>query len=500
MNILLIYGPSRRGKGGFVMPLGLLYVGRIIESCGHNAKIFDPHIDDVELADFDDFGKLDKIIEDFNPTVIGFSGIATSYGRVKKLSYHIKDRYPNILQIAGGPLSSVYELLLTKTRIDLVFHGETEISLPFFLEKLKNKEPFYDTSGISYFHDGRIIKNQPPKQITDLDTVPFPAYHLIDIHQYLRSIEDRLDTYKLLINTNPHYSGRTKRIGNKKSYFSIVTSRGCTHRCLFCYRHMIGVRQHSVAYVIKHMKYLTETYRIEGFAFEDELFNTNPEWVLEFCDAIDNANPDIFYFVNGARVDKVNETMLKRLKETGCIEINYGHESGSDLILKEYRKGVTSQLNKEITLLTKRIGLICPVQIVIGSPKETNATINETVQFLKDVDAYQYSINYLIPLPETLIWKYVEEHKLIGDTEIYLDQVAEHGGDPLVNLTQMPNKIWKNWRMLIRKELKLHYYKKTNLRAYYLLYIFYMIMEKIIFFIPAHIIRRFIPKQIRAWF
>ena len=502
MNILLINVPSRKGIGGFMLPLGLLYVGEIIEGCGHKAKIIDLYLDDVELKDFDHggfFDKIDTIIEDYKPSIIGYSGIATSYGRTKQLSLHIKSNYPKIMQIAGGPLASVYDLLLTKTKVDVVFHGEAEVSLPIFLERFEQKEPIYDISGVSYMLNGKVVRNDPVEQIKDLDRIPFPAYHLVDPYRYLHPVKHWLDAYKPLLNSNPYYSDLIKTIGTKTHSIPLATSRGCTHKCSFCYRHVRGIRRHSVSYVIDHIKYLKETYGISGFQFGDELFNSSYEWVMELCDAIEKNNLDIFYLVGGARTDKIDEQMLRRLKETGCIDVNYGQESGSDVILKEYRKGISSQRNKEITLLTKAIGLNCPVQLVIGSPGETTSTIFETIQFLKDVDAYHFSLNYLIALPETPIWQYVKENKLIQDVEQYLDLVAERGGAPLLNLTKEPDKVWEIWGRLIRKELKLYYHKKTKPKTYYfyaLLYSFvYSFINTIEFLIPGRI-RTLIPKSI----
>jgi len=230
---------------------------------------------------------------------------------------------------------------------------------------------------------------------------------------------------------------------------------------------MQGVRQNSVAYVISHLKFLKDTYGITGFQFSDELFNSSQDWVLEFCDALGREGLDITYLVSGARIDKVNERLLRRLKETGCIEVSYGQESGSDIVLKEYRKGVSKALNREMTILTKKVGLNCPVQIVIGSPSETGKTINETIDFLKSVEAYQFSMNYLIPLPETPSWEYAQAHRLIADTEKYLETAARFGGTiPLVNLTKAHFISWRRWGFRIRKELKLYRYRKTNRRLY----------------------------------
>ena len=503
MNILLINVPSRKGIGGFMLPLGLLYVGAIIEGCGHKAKIIDLYLDDVELKDFDHgffFDKIDIIIEDYKPSIIGYGGIATSYGRTKQLSLHIKSNYPKIMQIAGGPLASVYDLLLTKTKVDVVFHGEAEVSLPIFLERFEQKEPIYDIPGISYLLKGKVVRNAPAEQIKDLDKIPFPAYHLVDLSRYLHPIKNWIHHYKPLLNSNPRYSDLIKTIGAKTHYIPIITSRGCTHKCSFCYRHVRGIRRHSVTYVIDHIKYLKETYGISGFQFCDELFNSNYEWVMELCNAIEKNNLDIFYLVGGARADKIDEQMLHRMKETGCIAVEYGQESGSDVILKEYRKGVTIQQNREITKLTKDIGIFCCVQLVIGSPGETTSTVSETIQFLKDVDAYQYSLNYLVALPETPIWQYVKENKLIQDVEQYLDLVAEHGGGHLLNLTKEPDKVWKSWGRLINKELKLYYHKKTKPKTYcfYALrfLLFNSLLNAIVFLIPGWIGMR-IPRSIK---
>jgi len=495
MKILLINVPSRKGEAGFMLPLGLLYVGSIIERAGHSVKIFDPYLGDVELDHFNHkktHEKIDEIIGEYKPSIIGFGGIATSYGRAKQLSLHIKRNHPKIMQIAGGPLASVYELLLTKTRVDVVFHGETEVSLPLFLNKIEKGDKIFDISGISHRREGRVIRNPPAEQIQNLDTIPFPAYHLIDLPKYFKPVKERIGSYKLLLETEQHYNDIINKIGEKNHYINIVTSRGCTNECLFCYRHVKGIRRHSVEYVIDHIKFLQKTYGVDGFYFNEELFNSSYEWVMELCNAIEKNNLDIFYIAGGARADKIDEKMLTRLKETGCIEIHYGQESGSDTILREYRKGITAQKNMEITILTRKVGLPTTVQIVIGSPAETNETIDETIQFLKDVNAYQYSINYLIPLPETPIWKYVEEKKLIGDVERYIDLVAECGGAPVLNLTDQPDLVWRNWKRKIFKEMTLHYHRKRRPKTYYI----YSILLTLQDMVPTQILE-IIPKSFK---
>jgi len=489
MNILLINVPSRGGEGGFIIPFGLLYVASIVERSGHKVKIVDPYLYNIEPQDFDSSGiaKIAGIIDDFNPSIIGYGGISTSYGRTKRLSQSVKEKYPNILQIVGGPLSSVYELLLKNAAIDIVFHGETENNLPLFLDRLSRNEPIQHTEGISYLSEGNVIKNKLPKQIENLDDIPLPAYHLIDLEKYLLNVDDWFGRYENS-EKSANYSSVFKRTKKIQYYFPIITSRGCTHKCLFCYRHFVGVRQHSVTYVINHMKYLQQTYGINGFYIADELFNADPDWVFDYCNAIEKNGLEIGYIVTGARINTTSEKMLQRLKETGCIEINYGQESGSDTILREYRKGVSRQQNTEITLLTNKVGIPSTVQIVIGSPSETNETINETISFLKSVGADQYSMNYLLPMPETPIWKYVEDNQLIDDVEKYLDRVADLGGGPIVNLTKIPDKIWRNWALVVERKMKLYYLKRNRLLIkYFRALARYFFMLEIVPLIPRRV-------------
>lgn len=496
MKILLINTPSRKGENGVMLPLGLLYVGSIIEKCASEAKIFDPYLDDIELDNFDNFKRIDSLIEGYKPSMVGFGGIATSYARAKKLSLHIKDKYPQIMQVAGGPLSSVYDLLLTNTKIEAVFHGETEISLPLFIAAWEQKKEFCDVPGVSYVSNGKVMTNPPAQQIADIDTIPLPAYHLVNMDQYLLGVSKWFSNNNISYRDKVGYENILRKIGNAKIYLPLISSRGCTNKCSFCYRHVTGHRQHSVRYVIDHIKYLRKKYGIGGVQFCDELFNANIKWVNDFCDVLKKEDLGIFYIITGARAGNIDRDVLRRLSKTGCIEINYGQESGSDSILREYRKGITRQQNMDTILMTKQAGLHSVVQLVIGSPGETSGTISETIDFLKKVDAQEYTINYLIPLPGAPIWEYVCQHGLVKDLEAYLDTIAQHGGEPILNLTKANDAAWKGWRLLIRKEMKLHYYRNKNFFEYIIFKYLFPLIYKVASILPRRVIRM-IPEKVR---
>lgn len=466
-------------------------MGSIIERCGHTAKILDPYLGDERLEHFDTFfPKLSTTIEEFKPDIIGYSGIATSYSKTKILSELVARNYPYVIQIAGGALASTCDLLLRHTHIGITFHGEAETSLPVFLARVAEGKSWTDIAGTSIMTSQEIVRTEM-QQIADLDSIPLPSYHLVDVKDYFQSTAERLAAYGQTLSPVA-YANIVKVVGTKTHYVPIFASRGCTNKCLFCHRNYKGIRRHSVEHVITHIKYLIRTYGVSGFSFGDELFNSDYNWVMSFCDAVEKNGLDICYIIQGARVDKVDRKMLQRLKETGCIEIAYGQESGSDIILKELRKGASKERNTEITLLTQEMGLMSGVQIVVGSPSETTTTVRETIQFLKDTKSFIIGFNYLTPLPETPIWEYVQRNNLIPDVEDYLDKVAALGTAPLVNLTQEPTAIWSGWGFLIHKELRLYYYKMTKSYCAYLFLYLRLYL--------AGLIRRIFPTSIRALF
>jgi len=495
VNILLVNAPSRRGSGGFSVPMGLLYAGAIMERCGHQARIIDPYLNDRELERFDggDFKEIDRAVEELRPRVIGYGGIATSYGRAKRLSRHLREKFPGIIHVAGGPLASTAPWLLEQAGLDAVFHGETETSLPLFLERVSQGQSWTEVPGISWLKDGKAQRNAPPPQIENLDSIPLPAYHLIDVAAYGRSLADWSGSYGQAIKEIPGLAERAAKLTRHGDrYIPIITSRGCTHRCLFCYRHVKGVRRHSVGYVLAHMRLLKERYGFQGFLVSDELFNSDTQWVRDFCSALEREMPGLFYIVAGARVDKVDEALLSRLRDTGCLEIGFGHESGSDQVLRQFCKGATAAQNRDMTLLARRIGLHAPIQIVIGAPAETRETISETIRFLEEISAPQVSVNYLIALPETPVWKTIEERGLVKDVESYLDEVADCGGGPLLNLTAAPDREWANWCFLIQREVDLRSRRKAGLPRYVLA----MLAYKASGLVPGNL-RRLVPAPVK---
>ena len=453
LKFLLFNVPSRVGPGGYFWPLGLIYAGSIIKRNGHQVKI-------VDLYDENNFMPRDvdfvlKIVAKHNPDVVGYGGIASSYPNAKIYALAIRSKFPGITQIAGGALSSTYDLLLEKAKLDFVFHGEAEEALPQWIKALSNGNDLDGIDGISYMGNSRIVRKPLSRQIQDLDEVPFPDYNILHNPQgYFEYADHHFKIAPKIFDYRGRLSKKTlDLIAANPAFMTIVTSRGCSHSCSFCYRHFKGIRKHSVGYIVEHLVCLKKQFNVGGFRIGDEFFNTSKKWVSDFCDALEKADLNIFYKIAGTRVSVMDKDMLVLLRDSGCFEIDYGFESGSDKILKEFGKGVTRAQNIQAAKDAHDVGLSAPVQLVIGSPGENDGTINETVSMLKEIKSYVYSLNYLIALPETPIWKYCRENSLISDPEEHLKNVVNLGGLYYLNLTKLPYPKGMGWRLRIKSEM-----------------------------------------------
>jgi len=459
---ILIHVPSRWAGGENDIPIGLLYVAGVLEQMNIEVRIYDIYLKKIPTDDPYGWAELQREIQDFKPQLIGFGGIATSYMWTKKLSRRIKTHYPDIFQIAGGALSSAFDLLLTRTAVDAVFHGEIELTLPEVIERIRSGRPWQTVLGISCLGPTGVQRNAPGPQVKHLDDIPIPPYHLIDIEDYLLASDNFLAAYRADMEDQGLYADIARRLEDVPAFLPIVSSRGCTNKCSFCYRQQRGYRKHSVDYIIRHIDYLKEKFGVKGISFRDELFNGNEKWVLALCDTLIARDQDIAY-ITSARADRLSTTMLRKMYRSGCVDLLFGQESGSPKILKEYRKNVTPAQNLRATLLTRAAGIYSTVQIVIGSPGENEHTIAETTAFLQQAGIRHFSLNYLIPLPEAPIWEYVQENNLIPDVEHYLETVARIGGEPLINLTRVPDRQWRLWGKQITFKVQFYYAVKHKL-------------------------------------
>ncbi|MFX0098748.1 MAG: B12-binding domain-containing radical SAM protein [Candidatus Hodarchaeota archaeon] len=410
MKVLLINPPSTHTEGSskptIYTPVGILSIAAMLEKADHEVVVYDTKASyNVEtrgqfvyLGDSD--ATIKNRIKNVKPDVIGISNPFTVFIQntlnVAKTCKEIDKKTPVIV---GGPHASIRpEDFLKDDTIDFVVMGEGEYTILDIFSHLEGKMDKKAIKGIAYKDGGKIQVNERREFIEDLDDLPLPAYHLVDMEKY----------FKGLFSPRSEYTRRA---------ISMITSRGCPYNCIFCSiaLHMGKKwRGNSPEYVIKHIKHLIDTYKIKLIHFEDDNFTLKKDRFEKILDGIIENKIKIKWDTpNGVRADTFNKRNLIKARLSGCQYLILAVESGNQRILDEV-VGKKLKLDKveEVAKLAKEIGIDLEAFYVVGMPGETVENMRETFEYAVKLNK-QYDIfpmfNIASPLIGTRLFKLCEE-------------------------------------------------------------------------------------------
>ena len=246
--------------------------------------------------------------------------------------------------------------------------------------------------------------------VKDLDTIPPPARHLIDMDFYMRSKDRIPDSYLYFV---PEHG----------KVASMLTSRGCPFECIFCWNstRKTPVRMNSPLRVITEIEQLCREYRIDAIFFIEDNFFISKSRVRKICEMILAKEIEIIWGAN-ARVDGIDIGLLKLARKAGCRQITFGFESGSQRILNILNKRTTVEQNKRAIEICREVGIIPQGTVMIGSPFETVKDIEMTAQFIRDT-RIQDTVGICIttPFPGTKLWDWCKERDLIPESFSWSD-------------------------------------------------------------------------------
>ena len=361
------------------LPLGLLYVAAMLEKEGFEVSVFDGLVNfDLVRRSGVHFGagwsRIKDCIREKAPDIVGITNHFTEEADMAfKVARLAKEVDRKILTMIGGPFASTCpgELLEKESDLDMVVTGEGEYTCPETVKAVINKKALSEIEGLAYRANGKIIVNNRRPYIRDMDSLPYPAYHLVDMERYFYLQEQGYATRRQVI---------------KSHKIPLITSRGCPFNCTFCciHLHMGKVwRQHSSGYVLRHIDFLVKNFKAEHILFEDDNMNLNPARFEEILDGLKTRSYKIFWDTpNGVRADKLNETLILKAKESGCVFLKIGIESGDQYVVNKIVKKHLD-LNKVIEAagLCKKSGVKLQAFFIIGFPGETRKEIKNTVHF-----------------------------------------------------------------------------------------------------------------------
>ncbi|MBW1800192.1 MAG: cobalamin-dependent protein [Deltaproteobacteria bacterium] len=429
------------------------------------AGILLKHGIDVQVVDGFTEGKAGIIerVEGYAPDVVGITCLTPGRKRTFEVAQLVKDFDPGIKVVLGGVHATIMyrQILENYPQVDFIVLGEGEIT---FLELIRGKQ-HSQVKGIAYRDGERIEKTKPRRCIEDLDSLPFPAWHLVDMKKY-----------------PPLGKGVYRGIDlSLEPLVQVIFSRGCVGHCNFCstWRIWRGWRCRSAKNMADEIELLYRKYGIRRFNFADDAMTVDQNETMRLCKEIIKREMNIIFHMT-TRSDCINENLLRYLKRAGCYSIGFGIESGSLKILKSIGKETDLKDAEAAIRLAKKVGLKTTALVMVGNAGETQETVNETLDFLKRTQPDELGcVGGLWIFPGTNVYHDLKRKGFISDEfwlgdEPFMVYTVEHSLEELgrftIQVRSYQNRV-ERWRSEMRNALRGHYlrqllWKKAMRKAY----------------------------------
>jgi radical SAM superfamily enzyme YgiQ (UPF0313 family) len=359
---------------GVFPSLSMAYVAGLAEKLGYEIQFIDANALDLPLEE------TIRRVKNFKPDLLAFT-VTTylfyqTYGWVEALREAVGA--PTLL---GGVHMGIYpEDTFAHPAVDFGCTGEAEMMLPQFLETLNNGGDLSTVAGAVWRDGDRVVVNQFAELLTDVDSVPFPARNHLPNDRYFSFISQF------------------------RNFTPLITSRGCPFRCIFCEQGGLPFRGRTPGNVVNEIEECYHVYKMREFDFFDSSFTVDKKRVLAICEEINRRGIKVVWAIR-SRVDLVDEEMLMALRGAGCKRIYYGIESADPVILQTLRKKTNLDQIREVMLLTRKHKIDTFGYFMVGSPGETNQTIQDSVNFAIDLKLDYAQFSKVTPMPATELYR-----------------------------------------------------------------------------------------------
>lgn len=376
----------------FFPPYGLAQIAAFIRKSGYKPFIIDCIVDCPNLLDFREYFTREFVQKGVTADYFGITAVTPIINYALHIAAIVKEYYPESRVVLGGPHPThLATEVITNDAIDLIVIGEGELT---FRDLLDGK-PWNEINGLVYKEkneDGiqNIVQTPEREQIRDLDIIPVPAYDLLNVSVYKA----------------PGYSHRSV------PSMSIVTSRGCVGKCLFCSKVFNEVGFRSPASIMEEIRLLYHTYDIRQIIFYDDTFTLDRMRIITLCNMMLSEQLKITWTCF-ARVDTVDEELLVLMKKAGCEHIMYGVENFNQEVLKAINKQISVDEVFHAVKITQKAGIECRISCMIGNPGESKATIRENIRMIRKLKPDYLQVLIFHPLPGAPIFKSMRKNNKI---------------------------------------------------------------------------------------
>jgi anaerobic magnesium-protoporphyrin IX monomethyl ester cyclase len=411
-------------------PSGLLILAAYLER-----ELPDVEIDIVDCqADQLDWKGLEKYIESTDPSIILTSGFTTNAYSCARTCEIAKTVNKDIVTIVGGVHFSFTpeESLQIFPEIDYIVRGEGEITLVDLIRTILTKKKINEVLGISFQKNKKIIHTQQRPLIENLDSLPYPAYHLV---------EKNLRRY--------HF---TMMAGRNTQYMILEGARGCEYQCSFCtqWNHWGGRwRTKSAKRIADEIEFLNETYGGVFLWFTDDNMNLGLRGKPLYNELRQRQCKDDIMLFFQARIDDITQhpDLITKLREVGTYWILCGVETDSQEILNEYKKDIKTQDAYHAMKIMAQNDIFSQAMFIIGTRKDTHESIERMRQYSHELTPDIAIYTTLTPFPGTIYYETAKQNGWIEDTN-YANYDMAHAIMPTESLTkkEIQEELWNCYR------------------------------------------------------
>ena len=397
-----------------VQPLGIAYLASYLEREGHAVEILDGRgmrEDTEKTPSSTRFGLSDeeivKKVGESNPDVVGISNMWTAYsGDPHRIAKALKVHFPNKLIVFGGSHPSEFpELVLKDKNVDLVVMGEGEITFSEVLSHLKDNLPLDNIPGLAFRKGDQIIRTNARERMADLDSLPYPARHLLPMDRYFKSSA-----------THPFIM--------RKPSTTMITSRGCPQKCIFCTVRAVWGRDwtgRSPASVVDEIEFLQKEYNIREVSILDDDLGRDIPRLAALCDEIIKRKIDIRWTTpNGVAHWLLNENLIDKMKTAGCYRLTFGIESGDKETRKFIKKQVPLEQATRMIRHANKIGMWTICTFIFGFPYETQENMRNSIRYAVDCETDMAVFYLLMPHPTSDVYPHFKKEGLL-DLDYIMD-------------------------------------------------------------------------------
>lgn len=411
MTDILLLSPPSRCVNHYRPPLALLYLAGHLKRHHLSVNIIDitlkevirdqKFIDSLPKKFIEIENEILEKIKKFNPKIIGITCYTPEYSEVLSLSQKIKKYNSSIKIVIGGIHPTLYPSELLEeinSPVDYEVIGEGEETFLELCQRLlrKIKKPINKIKGIAFLQNHHVVKTALRPLNDNIDYISHPAYNLIDMDYYTQA--------------SP-YSIR----GCFLRSFYLLATRGCPSTCTFCVakklRQFNGggcyTRVRSAKSLITEIKLLRHRYDIDSFYFIDDLFTVNKDNVIKFCRLLKKEKLKLLWGCS-SKVSTLNEDLIKMMAQSGCVQIDFGVERGSNKALIEIQKGISVEMVQNIFNLCHRYHIRTFANFLVNLPNETRKDLNDITNFADKLNSEINSFNVFSPYPGTEIYDNME--------------------------------------------------------------------------------------------